>query len=98
MSTEITGGQGAFIGSAYPTNLARDGYVEHEYVAAGTASSYKANGELTDDGRWTFEPDEQARYRTRVLVRRPEDPEQFSGAVVVEWLNVSGGVDADPNG
>lgn len=35
LSTEITDGQGAFIGSAYPTNLGRDGYVEHEYVAAG---------------------------------------------------------------
>ena len=96
LSTELTGGRGAFIGSAYPTNLERDGYVEHEYVATGTASSYKANGDLTHDGRWTFARDEQARYRTRVLVRRPKNPDRFSGAVVVEWLNVSGGVDADP--
>jgi hypothetical protein len=96
LSTEITGGQGVFIGSANPTNLERDGYVEHEYVAAGTASSYKATGDLTHDGRWAFEPDEQARYRTRVLVRQLEDPEKFRGTVVVEWLNVSGGLDADP--
>ena len=31
------------------------------------------------------------------LVRMPSDPAKFSGTVVVEWLNVSGGVDADPD-
>src|SRR4029077_19922029 len=36
-------------------------------------------------------------YRTRVLVRRPANPESFSGTAVVEWLNVSGGVDARPD-
>jgi hypothetical protein len=30
-----------------------------------------------------------------VLVRYPADPARFSGTAVVEWLNVSGGVDAD---
>ena len=49
------------------------GYVEHEYVAAGTATSYRAEGAPTGDGRWTFAPDHQRRYRTRVVVRRPED-------------------------
>ena len=42
-------------------------------------------------------PDATAPYRTRVLVRRPADPKKFSGTVIVEWLNVSGGVDADPD-
>jgi hypothetical protein len=42
-------------------------------------------------------PDATAPYRTRVLVRRPADPKVFSGTVIVEWLNVSGGVDADPD-
>ena len=31
-----------------------------------------------------------------MLVRAPADAETFSGTVIVEWLNVSGGVDADP--
>ena len=31
-----------------------------------------------------------------MLVRQPADPSKFSGNVLVEWLNVSGGVDADP--
>src|SRR5581483_9957053 len=76
--------------------LGRVGYVQREYVASGTATSYRDDGTLTRDGRWTFAPDGQAPYRTRVLVRYPADPARFSGTVVVEWLNVSGGVDADP--
>ena len=32
-----------------------------------------------------------------MLVRRPADEADFSGTVVVEWLNVSGGIDANPD-
>jgi Alpha/beta hydrolase domain len=77
-------------------NLERAGYVEHEYVASGTATSYTATSPLAEDGRWSFAPGGTAPYRTRVIVRRPSDQARFSGTVVVEWLNVSGGVDADP--
>ena len=97
MSKEINGGTGAFIGEAAPPNLKKLGYVEHEYVASGTATSYKAQGQLSRDGRWSFVPDAKAAYRTRILVRRPANPADFSGTVVVEWNNVSGGVDADPD-
>ena len=97
LSHELTGGKGVFIGSAAPLNLKQIGYVQHEYAAAGTATSYKADGALTRDGRWRFAPDGTAPYRTRVLVRMPADPKKFSGTVIVEWLNVSGGVDADPD-
>jgi hypothetical protein len=51
---------------------------------------------MSQDGRWTFAPNGSAPYRTRVVVRRPAKSSAFSGTVVVEWLNVSGGVDADP--
>jgi hypothetical protein len=51
---------------------------------------------LTHDGRWTFAPDASAPYRTRVLVREPAKASAFSGTVIVEWLNVSGGLDANP--
>ena len=71
--------------------------MEQEFVAAGTATSYRSSEPLTADGRWTFEADSTADYRTRVLVRRPADAADFSGTVVVEWLNVSGGVDANPD-
>ena len=97
LSEEISGGNGPFIGEGNPPNLEQAGYVEHEYVAKGTASSYTATMPLPGDGRWTFEPDGTAPYRTRILVRYPADPARFSGTVVVEWLNVSGGVDANPD-
>jgi hypothetical protein len=97
LSEQISGGSGPFIGSAIPARLEESGYVESEYVASGTASSYKATDPLSMDGRWTFEPDGSAPYRTRVLVRRPSNAADFSGTVVVEWLNVSGGLDGNPD-
>ena len=36
---------------------------------------------------------ESAPYRTRIVVVRPQDPTQFNGTVVLEWLNVSSGFD-----
>jgi hypothetical protein len=72
------------------------GYVEEEYFLGGTAASYEAVGALGVDGLWTVEPGASAEFRTRLLVRRPADPDQHNGTVVVEWLNVSGGTDAGP--
>jgi hypothetical protein len=97
VSEELTGGNGPFIGAAVAPRFAAAGYVEHEYVAAGTATSYAPVGELTGDGRWTFDEGATAPYSTRIVVRRPADPADFSGTVVVEWLNVSGGLDAGPD-
>ncbi|THJ75776.1 alpha/beta hydrolase domain-containing protein [Candidatus Frankia alpina] len=84
------------MGTAIPVDLRAGGYVEDEYLAAGIASSYRTASALTGDGRWRFSPDATASYRTRIVVRRPAKASAFSGNVVVEWLNVSGGVDADP--
>ena len=97
MSHEIKGGNGVFIGAATPANVAKVGYVEREYAAAGTATSYRLDGASGHDGRWMLVPDTSAPYTTRVLVRRPANAKAFSGNVVLEWLNVSGGVDADPD-
>ncbi|HVJ96814.1 MAG TPA: alpha/beta hydrolase domain-containing protein, partial [Acidimicrobiia bacterium] len=99
LSQEITGGKGMFLPSGNSSTAATapeppDGYVAREYVAAGTATSYKADGELAQNGKWTFVPDGEAKYRTRVAVRRPENPDDYSATVIVEWLNVSGGVDS----
>jgi hypothetical protein len=96
LSEELTGGNGPFIGAA--TGLAvPDRYVQGEYVASGTATAYSAKGPLSEDGLWTFEPGTPAAYRTRILVRRPAKAADSSGTVIVEWLNVSGGVDANPD-
>jgi hypothetical protein len=97
LSEEISGENAPFIGEGNPPRLEEAGYVQHEYVASGTASSYSATMPLPGDGGWTFAEDGTAPYRTRILVRRPADPAAFSGTVVVEWNNVSGGVDANPD-
>ena len=97
LSEELTVGNGAFIGTAVPAALEGTGYVEHEFVAAGTATSYRSEQALAADGHWTFTPDTTADYRTRIVVRRPEHAADFSGTVVMEWLNVSGGLDANPD-
>jgi hypothetical protein len=97
MTTELTGGNGVFMGEAVSPDLDAMGYVQREYEATGEATAYKTVGELGGDGRWKLAPTTKAPYRTRVAVRAPADPSKFSGTVVVEWLNVSGGVDADPD-
>lgn len=90
----LTGGQGVFMGSSTEQTL-DPGYVEEEYAAAGRAIAYKSVGPLAADGVWTFRPTDKARFRTRIVVRRPVAA-TTDGVVVVEWLNVSGGLDADP--
>ncbi|HEY5024152.1 MAG TPA: alpha/beta hydrolase domain-containing protein, partial [Acidimicrobiales bacterium] len=92
----LSGGNGVFLAEPINVNLKRFGYVQHEYVASGSAASYRPNNALSFSGRWSFLPDGHATYRTRVLVRYPANRARFSGTVIVEWLNVSGGVDADP--
>lgn len=96
LSQELTGGNGVFIGSSDGADPGA-GWVQQEYVAAGTATSYTAEGPIPADGRVDLQPGQTAAYRTRVLVRRPADPAAFNGTVVVEWLNVSGGLDAGPD-
>ena len=78
-------------------DLAASGYVEEEFLAAGMAAGYDVTGEAGPDGRWTAAPAESEPYRTRVLARRPADPARFSGTLLIEWLNVSSGFEADPD-
>jgi hypothetical protein len=77
-------------------DLAALGYVEEEFTLHGDATSYRLAGERTRSGHWSAEPDQTAPYVTRILVRRPADATSFSGTAVVEWLNVSAGLDAPP--
>ncbi len=94
--SELSGGNGPFIAEPVPVDLGKVGYLQHEYAASGTATSYQVIGGMSENGRWNFTRSGNAAYRTRVLVRYPANPARFSGTVIVEWLNVSGGVDADP--
>jgi hypothetical protein len=95
VSKELSGGNGPFLGASNAL-IVPPGYVLHEYAATGTASSFKADGVLTADGKWTFTTDTTASYTTRVVVLHPENMLEASGITLVEWLNVSGGVDANP--
>ncbi len=70
------------------------GYVAEEFFISGTASSYRSATELSPDGRWSVTPSGTADFTTRMVVLTPADPSQFNGTVLVEWLNVSGGIDA----
>ena len=95
----ITGGGGV----PQPPNLngfdlAKVGYQQSEFSVTGDASSYSSAAALTTDGKWTVTPSTTTQtYTTREVVYRPIDPKKFNGTVIVEWLNVSGGVDANPD-
>lgn len=75
-------------------NLADVGYKQSEYFIKGKANSYKSSQPLTTDGKWSVEKDEEADFKTRIVVYQPIDDAKFNGTVIIEWLNVSGGVDA----
>lgn len=75
-------------------DLASLGYSQNEYFVSGEATSYFAAKPLTEDGDWTVSPSGSAKYTTRLVIMRPVDPAKFNGTVLVEWLNVSGGLDA----
>lgn len=70
------------------------GYTDDEYFVSGSASSYVPVGALGPDGLWDATPSGAADYTTRIVVLRPTDAATFNGTVIVEWLNVSGGIDA----
>ena len=76
---------------AYPYDICNLGYVEEEFFIEGTAQRYSPIGKLKKDGKWTLQTVSAAPYKTRFIVRRPANPGDFNGVVVVEWANVSGG-------
>jgi hypothetical protein len=73
------------------------GYAEAEFFLSGSASAFTNLSELDEDGNWSVEVGETADYRTRLVVYRPIDPADFSGTVILEWLNVSSGFDIPPS-
>ena len=56
-------------------------YTENEYFYGGTATDLSTGA--------------SAPYKSRMLVRLPRDPRDFSGLVTVEWLNVTGQQDLE---
>ena len=79
MNVESVAGTPSLLLGAYDLSVL--GYGAEEFFVSGTATSLA-------------EPPDRAEYTTRIVVLTPTDPGRFSGTVVVEWLNVSGGIDA----
>ena len=95
-ATLVAGPGSPFLGLG-AFDLGALGYVVEEYIVSGTARAYRLTGPATRDGAWTAQPTDSAPYATRIVVVRPKDPKTFSGTVAVEWLNVTGGLDAGPD-
>lgn len=94
----LEGGNGIWLASAGGgPALEEAGFEEAEYTASGTAVAYTSAGDLPADGTFDLAPGKEAAFATRIVVRRPADPEASNGTVVMEWLNVSSGADANPD-
>lgn len=79
-----------------PTNVAlkASGYEAREYFFQGTAHAYVTDQPLQTDGIWNVQASgETAHYKSRMIVYRPVEAARFNGTVIVEWMNVSGGID-----
>ena len=87
--------------SATDKPLGDYGYVEDEYKYSGDAFQYDTSGAIDQTGTklTTGGPADDGKYpfKTRMIVRRPADPADFNGTVVVEWLNVTAGFDLEAN-
>ncbi len=94
VSGPVTGGKGINLVGTTSFDLSTVGYEQNEYFLSGTASAYTSASPLSSNGRWSVTSASTAPYTTRMVVYRPIDPKRFDGTVIVEWLNVSGGVDA----
>ena len=90
----VTGGTGINLEGTTSFALSSVGYQQSEYFLSGTASAYTSAKPLTSNGRWNVTTASNEPYETRMVVYRPVNPDRFNGTVIVEWLNVSGGVDA----
>lgn len=74
-------------------DLAGAGYVEEEFLVSGLADAYA--GPRTPATAAGTLLAEDVPYTTRIVVRRPADPADFSGTALVEWQNVTAGYDPD---
>jgi hypothetical protein len=93
----VSGGNGSPFIAATLFDLALVNYTQEEFFISGTATAYANDGVFDSDGRWSIVPSTSAAYKTRILVYRPLNAKKFNGTVIVEWLNVSGGLDSAPD-
>ncbi len=77
------------------------GYVEQEFKYSGNAFAWDTSGPSDQTGTrvTTGGPADDGKYpyKTRMIVRRPADPADFNGTVIVEWQNVTAQFDLEAN-
>jgi hypothetical protein len=95
--TPATGGGGIPLINGGVVDVDAIGYDTAEFFISGEAHSYRTGEPLTSDGKWNAISADSATaaFTTRVIVYTPK--KKFRGTVYVEWLNVSGTVDASPD-
>lgn len=77
-----------------PFDLKKAGYEEQEFFISGTAIRYPSNP-TADQQQSPATPIGTMSYTTRIVVRRPVNPERSAGIAVVDWQNVTAGHDID---
>ena len=80
---------------AWFMDLSADAYVEEEYAVSGLANIYGYVNDVAESPEVEV-IDADIPYTTRILVRRPIDPDRFNGTVIYEVLNATAGWDGDP--
>lgn len=81
-----------FNGAAHqvePIDLPSFNYTEEEFLVSGQAQVY----DWEPNGDYEAVPVGKSTYTTRMVVRRPENMENFSGRVVMEVINMSADYD-----
>jgi hypothetical protein len=77
-------------------------YVQEEYFVSGVADVYTYNvspvpGEVVlQPASPSLPQTENVPYTTRIIVKRPANPADFSGTLVIEWWNSTAGFDTAP--
>ena len=79
-----------FARAAEKCHFSENGYLEEEYFVYGTANLYDA-----DENEKPFVIASDVPYVNRMLIRRPENVERFSGNIVIELLNPTAHIDID---
>ena len=71
-------------------------YVEEEYFVSGESTLFNYANDPPAGPTDIVPIQEDVPYTTRLIVRRPADPKDFNGTVVIEWWNSTAGFDTAP--
>ncbi len=71
-------------------------YVEEEFFVSGAATLYTYAHDPPLGPTDIVAIQQGVPWKTRIIVRRPEDPSHFNGSVVIEWWNSTADFDTAP--